>query len=245
MRALVVLGFLVVASRAAFADPPGLTQTVPSAPTPIDLIEQHDAGYDRGMVFGSGLVLGRGDVDVSLVSALETGSNLSVGVGIGAGIELSVDGIDALGGRFETLGTNIRLQLAHGPTYAFSVLVGYHWASEEIGGTYLTLGGDLAVALGDTSLLTVGLGFLRATGDDDSFGDSSTNLTAHVALLMGSHMFRPLIELGYIGSPFAFAGVRFASRYVSVDGGIGALSSNGAVDDESGPFAMIGLSLRP
>jgi hypothetical protein len=245
MRALVILGFLLVASASAFADPPGLTQTLPPAPTQLDLIEQHDAGYDRGMVFGSGLVLGRGDVDVSLVSALETGSNLSVGVGIGAGVELSVDGIDALGGRFETLGSNVRVQLAHGPTYTFSAQVGYHWASDDIGGSYLTVGGDIAVALADTSLLTVGLGFLRETGDDNSVSDSSTNLTAHVDLLMGSRMFRPLLEVGYIGSPFAYGGVRFASRYVSVDGGIGVLSSNGAVDGDSGPFAMIGLSLRP
>jgi hypothetical protein len=243
MRVLVVICIL---AAAAHADPPGMTTLAPVAPNDLDQLARSDAASDRGFAFDSGLVLGRGDVDVSLRSLLEHGSNLGLGVGLGGGVALSIDGTDGLGGRYESLGGGVRVRIARGPRYEFSLATGYHWASQgadtidqPFSGGYLTVGGDLAIAVNDRLLMSFGLGAARYTGD----GDSTTGFYGHADLVVGASWLRMLVEVGDVGSPFAVVGARLATAHVSVDLGVGA-SSDELVDSASA-VVVFAVSVRP
>ncbi len=251
MRARLVAVLVVTIASSAHADPPGMTPNLPppppiaAAPSDLDQLTHNDAAASHGFAFDSGLVLGTGDVAISLLTLVENASNLNVSVGVGGGVELSVDGSDGLGGRFYGLGGGVRVQLARGPRYAISIAGGYHWASEGVDDeslpydTYLTFGGDLALAVTDRLLMSFGLGVLH----DDTDGDSTTSFYGHVDLVYGRSRFRFLAEVGDVGTPIAALGVRYASRYVSVDLGIGA---TGLGDDVvSTPVVVFGLTGRP
>ncbi|HEY1549884.1 MAG TPA: hypothetical protein VGG28_18775, partial [Kofleriaceae bacterium] len=162
------------------------------------------------------------------------------------GVELSIDGIDGLGNRFEALGGGARVRLLNRPRYTFSVAAAYHWANtnlddtEPFEGGYLTVGGDLAVAVNNRLVMSFGLGVVRYadSGDDDP----STSLYGHVDMLFGSRWARLLVEVGDIAAPFAIIGARFATRHVSADLGVGLTGDN--VDDDSSAFAMFAVSAR-
>ncbi|HEX4455410.1 MAG TPA: hypothetical protein VH143_31340 [Kofleriaceae bacterium] len=246
---------LVTGSAAAYADPPGMTNPsqftttqIAPAPNELDTVTRGDAASDRGFAFDTGVVLGAGQVELGLRTLLEKGTDLSVAVGVGGGVELSVDGIDALGDRFEALGGGVRVRVARGPRYALSAAAAYHWANanlddtEPFEGGYLTVGGDLALAVNEQLLMSFGLGVVRyADGGDGS--DSSTSFYGHVDLLFGGSWARLLVEVGDIAAPFAIVGGRFATRHVSVDLGVGLTGDN--LDDDSSAVVMFGVSVRP
>ncbi len=245
---------LVTGSATAYADPPGmtnpsqLTTTQIAPPNDLDTITRGDAAATRGFAFDTGVVHGTGEVNLGLRTLFEKGTDLSVGVGVGGGVELSVDGIDALGNRFEALGGGVRVRVAHGPRYAISAAAAYHWANtnlddtEPFEGGYLSVGGDLALAVSDRLLMSFGLGVVRyANGDDGS--DATTSFYGHADLLFGGSWVRLLVEVGDIAAPFALVGGRFATRHVSVDLGVGMTGDN--LDDDSSAVVMLGVSVRP
>jgi hypothetical protein len=255
----VLLGILVVTMvGVAYADPPGLTTPTATAtatsttttttavapPGELDQLATSDAASTRGAVSDSGIVLGTGKVDVTLLTLATDGSQIGVAVGVGAGVELSVDALDALGGRYDSLGGNVRLQIARGPRHAISVAAGYHWGSNDFGdaapflGGYVTLGGDLAYAVNDRLLTSFGLGVVHADGGDGMSG--STSLYGHADLVFGRSWVRLLTEVGFLGAPDAVVGARFASRRVSADLGLGVTGLN----EVSSPLLLLALSVR-
>jgi len=248
-----VLLAILATSGAAYADPPGMTATTTTtniapaaeAPGELDQLATSDAASSRGGVFDSGIVQQTGKVDVTLITVATQGSQVAASVGVGGGVELSVDGLDAFGGRYESLGGTARLQVAHGRRHAISVAVGYHWAStnqieptEPFYGSYVTLGGDMAYAFGNRVLTSFGLGVVRYDGTDAM--STTTSLYAHADVVYGAGLVRGLAEIGYLADPLAVLGARVAWRHVSADLGLGA-SGNSTL---STPMAVFALSVR-
>jgi hypothetical protein len=247
---------LVTGSAVAYADPPGMTTptsavpltTTQIAPPPPDLeaVTHDDAASDRGFAFDTGVVLHTGQVELGFRTLFEKGTDLSLGVGVGGGVELSIDGIDGLGGRFEAFGGGVRVRVMRNRRSTLSVAAAYHWANtnlddtEPFEGGYLTVGGDLAVAVNNQLLISFGLGVVRYADSGDS--DPSTSFYGHVDMLFGGSWMRLLVEVGDIAAPFALVGARFATRHVSVDLGIGLTGDN--LDDDSSAFVMLGVSAR-
>ena len=246
---------LVTGSAVAYADPPGMTPTnaapltttqIAAPPPDLDTLTRNDAASDRGFAFDTGVVLHAGQVELGVRTLFEKGSDLSLSVGVGGGVELSIDGIDALGNRFEALGGGVRVRVLRGPRYTLSVAGAYHWANtnlddtEPFEGGYLTVGGDLAIAVNSQLLMSFGLGVVRYADSGDS--DPSTSFYGHVDLLFGASWARLLVEVGDIAAPFAIVGGRFATRHVSFDLGVGLTGDN--LDDDSSAVVMFGMSPR-
>ncbi|HEY3802645.1 MAG TPA: hypothetical protein VGL61_08545 [Kofleriaceae bacterium] len=276
MRVLLGVSLLTIAT-AAYADPPGsamppqpsiVAAPAPAPPPPasgdLDRLASNDAASSRGFVFDSGSVLHAGEVETSLRTIIETGSALSLAVGVGGGVQLSVDGLYGQDGRYEALGGQVRMRVLGGPRYAVSIAAGYHWASssldegEPTNGSFLTFGGDLALAVSDRVLLSIGLGVSHFSGDnnmtevEDPVGvaghidlaelpDPSTDVIGHVGLVVGRSWVRLLAEVGDIGDAYGLVGARLATRHVSVDLGVGAVTGEGF----SSPAVVFGLSGRP
>jgi hypothetical protein len=277
MRVLLGVSLLTIGT-AAYADAPGAPMAPqpavvaapapPPPPAPAGDLEQlaaNDAASSRGFLFDTGSVLHAGEVETSLRTVVETGSAITVAVGVGGGVQLSVDGLYGFDGRYEAVGGDVRMRVLGGPRYAVSISAGYHWASsslddgEPTNGSFLTFGGDLALAVSDRMLLSIGLGVAHWSGDNDSDGgepipvgvagrinlaslpDPSTDITGHVGLVFGRSWIRLLAEIGDIGDAYGLVGARLATRHVSVDLGLGAVTG----DAFSSPAVVFGLSARP
>jgi hypothetical protein len=247
MRALLLIAAV---GGVAHADPPGMTAsttivTAPPAPGELDQLATSDAASARTGVFDSGIVLDTGKVDVTLITAATQGSQLGVAVGVGGGVQLSLDALDAFGGRYESIGGDVRLAVARGARHSIAVGVGYHAASSSLGqaeepfiGSYLTLGGDFAYAFGDRLLASFGTGFVRYDGTDGM--STTTSLYGHAGLVYGAGLVRGIAELGYLGSPLGVVAARLATRHVSADLGVGATGG----DVISTPMVVFALSVR-
>jgi len=269
MRPVVTLGlgvaFGLVLAEAAHADnvvavldgrPPGLTPAEEPrldarAPAPADVdaigvATDNDALSDRAYGRSTAIPLRSGAFDLSMRTAVEHGSMLSVAVGLGHGAELSADaGYGREVGR--DVGIGLKLMFARHPKWAAAFDLSLHSVGlDNDEAVLVTADLKLTTCIVDCgAMLTFGIGVMREA--DGNGYDSPTVPFLELSAVFGTGYVRPLLEgLSFAGmANFGFAGFRLGGRHVGVDLGVGlggALADDGS---DGGLAMMVGVGVRP
>ena len=232
--------------RAAPSDEPArrvhAPAPTPRGPTELDERAVHDAASDRAMGFSTALNLMPGNVDISLRSVLHHAGMLSAAIGVTRTVELSVQVI-RVGTIGVAFGAGGKVALHRARTWAVAadanITVGesrYASASALI---------STCVDTGCVALFSGGVGIASVDEHGAQLFDSmdGMQLIGDASIVIGSSWARPLLEAAYFGSALGFAGVRFTSRHVAFDFGVGALRHTS--NDSTDPGAVAALSVRP
>lgn len=223
--------------------PPGMTpQAVPPPPaspplTGLELADQRDAAADRAFASSTALVVPRGTADVSI----RAGSGVldtSAAIGLGAGLELSVD--YGHGGNQSMAGGALKLALVREGLFGLAIEGGYHSTNNQDSSTpdgSQWSGGAAASLCSDDSCAVL----LSVTAGEVGDGNhTSSYVTASALFATGG--FRPIAEIAEIsGQSIEFLGVRMGGRNAAVEVGMAAVSD----DDGGAVIPLFGLTVRP
>lgn len=233
---------VVLLSRMAVADPGAPVD--PGDPATLHAIRDADAASDRGYGLSTAIALDRGQLDLSLRTAVEHGSMLSAAAGLGHGLELSF----AIGyGR--TLGTDYtfgaKAQLVDDEDFAFALdlSVDVLQDGDDENATMWTVDAK-ATRVTRYVVATGALGFMRIS----EMGEVPAVPFVEGSLLLGAGPVRPLVEaFSFFGLyNLAFAGLRCGGTHVAFDLGAGVggpLATDPSGD--TGVVLMLGLGVRP
>jgi hypothetical protein len=225
-----------------------------------------DAAHDRGLLVSTARALDAGEVDLTVRGAYTfwgryTGESLTAG--IGHGIELAVGTMSAM----HATSAGIKLELVERPTWAIAATAsitsgtgttegGYNNPVDE---TLVVASIRLTTCYGDTCSvqLTGGIGggvdWVRTPQYRDVIvgpvRGPPVQLDGNVTI--GTGRLRPMVELEILEGIVAIAGVRLASKHVSIDVGLGRAGPPDTRDFpnnegvHAATFGFVGLALAP